>query len=220
MFKYLTSAGFLLALTCGVAFGQSPVKVDRNGTQFECKPQYTTSPDSNDPVVSVKLTLRDGNAHVVHIARSGQTFNRGDQYSLSSALWSNNQFTWKGRNNKKQTVTMVGTAKPMTEDDKWFSYTESVFEGGSANKTYEMFSVCTITSQPTNKEAGLVVAAPKAGQVSRAEADADARHPFGFRRLIIDTTSEAPEACFRFSRPLDPGAEARYGDYVGVEPKA
>ena len=115
---------------------------------------------------------------------------------------------------------MVGTAKPMTDDDKWFSYTESVFEGGSVNKTYEMFSVCTITSQPPKKKAGLVVVVPKAGQVSPAEADADAKHPFGFRRLIIDTTGEAPEACFRFSRPLDPRAEARYGDYVKVEPEA
>jgi len=82
-----------------------------------------------------------------------------------------------------------------------------------------MFSICTITSQPPKKEAGLVVVAPKAGQVSPAEADADAKHPFGFRRLIIDTTGEAPEACFRFSRPLDPRAEARYGDYVKVEPE-
>ena len=219
MFKYLTSAGFFLALACGVALGQSPAKVDRNGTQLECKPQYATSAPSRDPIVSIRLTLSDSNAQVVHIAQSGQTFNRADQYSLNSAVWSNNQFTWNGRNKKKSTVTMVGTAKPMTDDDKWFSYTESVFEGGSVNKTYEMFSICTITSQPPKKEAGLVVVAPKAGQVSPAEADADAKHPFGFRRLIIDTTGEAPEACFRFSRPLDPRAEARYGDYVKVEPE-
>jgi hypothetical protein len=31
MFKYLTSAGFFLALACGVALGQSTAKVDRNG---------------------------------------------------------------------------------------------------------------------------------------------------------------------------------------------
>ena len=55
MFKYLTSAGFLLILTCAVASGQSAAKVDRNGTQFECKPQYATSTDSNDPVVSIRL---------------------------------------------------------------------------------------------------------------------------------------------------------------------
>src|SRR5262245_23884669 len=220
MFKYLTSAGFFLALACGVALGQSTAKVDRNGTQLECKPQYATSAPSRDPIVSIRLTLSDTNAQVVHIAQSGQTFNRADQYNLNSAVWSNNQFSWNGRNKKKSTVTMVGTAKPMTDDDKWFSYTESVFEGGSVNKAYEMFSVCTITSQPPKKEAGLVVVVPKAGQVSRAEADADAKHPFGFRRLIIATTGDAPEACFRFSRPLDPRAEARYGDYVKVEPEA
>ena len=178
MFKYLT-AGFFLALACGVALGQSTAKVDRNGTQLECKPQYATSEDNHDPIVSIRLTLSDGKVDVVHIARSGQTFNRADQYSLNSAAWSNNQFTWNGKNNKKSTVTMVGTAKPMTGDDKWFSYTESVFEGGSANKTYEMFSVCTITSQPPNKEAGVVVV-PKGGQVSPAEADADAKHPSDF----------------------------------------
>jgi uncharacterized protein YfaS (alpha-2-macroglobulin family) len=222
MFKYLTSAGFFLALACGVAHGQSTAQaqVDRNGTQLECKPRYVTSADGHDPIVSIRLTLSDGNAQVIHIAQSGQTFNRADQYSVNSAVWSNNQFTWSGRNNKKTTVTMVGTAKPMTGDDKWFSYTESVFEGGSVNKTYEMFSVCAITSQPPKKQAGLVVVVPKAGQVSPAEADADARHPFGFRRLIIDTTGEAPEACFRFSRALDPHAEARYGDYVRIQPEA
>jgi hypothetical protein len=194
--------------------------VDRNGTQLECKPQYVTSADGHDPIVSIRLTLSDGNAQVIHIAQSGQTFNRADQYSVNSAVWSNNQFTWSGRNNKKSTVTMVGKAKPMTDDDKWFSYTESVFEGGSVNKTYEMFSVCAITSQPPKKQAGLVVVVPKAGQVSPAEADADARHPFGFRRLIIETTGEAPEACFRFSRALDPLGEARYGDYVRIQPEA
>ena len=76
MFKYLTSAGFFLALACGAALGQSTVKVDRNGTQLECKPQYVTSADSRDPIVSIRLTLSDGNAQVVHIAQSGQTFNR------------------------------------------------------------------------------------------------------------------------------------------------
>src|SRR5262249_26131724 len=175
MFKYLTSAGFFLALACGVALGQSTAKVDRNGTQLECKPQYATSAPSRDPIVSIRLTLSDGNAQVVHIAQSGQTFNSADQYSLNSAVCSNNQFTWNGRNKKKSTVSIVGRAKPMTDDDKWFSYTESVFEGGSVNKTYEMFSVCSITSQPPKKEAGLVVV-PKAGQVSPAEADADAKH--------------------------------------------
>jgi hypothetical protein len=153
MFKYLTSAGFFLVLACGVALGQSTAKVDRNGTQLECKPQYATSAES-DPIVAIMLILSDGKAQVVHIAQSGHTFNRADQYNLNSAVWSNNQFTWSGRNNKKSTVTMVGTAKPMTDDDKWFSYTESVFEGGSVNKTYEMFSVCSITSQPPKKEAG------------------------------------------------------------------
>ena len=38
--------------------------------------------------------------------------------------------------------------------------------------------------------------------------------------MIIDTNGETPEACFRFSRPLDPRAEARYGDYVKVKPEA
>src|SRR5262249_23510992 len=101
MFKYLTSAGFFLALASAVALGQSTAKVDRNGTRLECKPQYATSADGSDPIVSIRLTLSDGNAQVVHIAQSGRTFNRADQYSLNSAVWSNNQFTWNGRNNKK-----------------------------------------------------------------------------------------------------------------------
>jgi alpha-2-macroglobulin len=57
-----------------------------------------------------------------------------------------------------------------------------------------------------------------AGEPSAAERSIDAAHPFIFRRLVLDTSGDAPEACFRFSRPLDARAEAHYGDYVTVEP--
>ena len=56
--------------------------------------------------------------------------------------------------------------------------------------------------------------------VSAIEAQADARHGFEFRRLIIDRTGIHPEACFRFSRVLDDRAEVHYGDYFKTEPAA
>jgi hypothetical protein len=46
---------------------------------------------------------------------------------------------------KSPNLTMIGQLKPMTDDNKWFSYTESLFDNKSGNKTYEMFSVCSIT---------------------------------------------------------------------------
>ena len=58
----------------------------------------------------------------------------------------------------------------------------------------------------------------RANQPGAAELAADGSHPFEFRRLIVDSAGELPEACFRFTRPLDPRAEARYDDYVKIEP--
>ena len=46
-----------------------------------------------------------------------------------------------------------------------------------------------------------------------------ARPAFAFRRLLIDTSGVAPDACFRFSQDLDRRAEAHYEDYVRVEPR-
>jgi uncharacterized protein YfaS (alpha-2-macroglobulin family) len=59
---------------------------------------------------------------------------------------------------------------------------------------------------------------PRAGQPSAAERAADARHAFMFRRLILDTAGDVPEACLRFSRSLDPRPEAHYADYVMIDP--
>lgn len=59
---------------------------------------------------------------------------------------------------------------------------------------------------------------PRAGQPSAAERAADARHVFVFRRLVLDASGDVPEACLRFSRPLDPRPEAHYADYVTIDP--
>jgi alpha-2-macroglobulin len=70
------------------------------------------------------------------------------------------------------------------------------------------------------RPAALPVAAqpPRAGEPSAAEQATDAAHPFVFRRLVLDTSGDVPEACFRFSRSLDPRPEAHYGDYLAIEP--
>lgn len=47
----------------------------------------------------------------------------------------------------------------------------------------------------------------------------DAEKSFAFRRLLVNTGGDAPEACLRFSEPLDARAEAHYGDYLRVEPQ-
>lgn len=62
-----------------------------------------------------------------------------------------------------------------------------------------------------------IAAAVIPGSRAAAMAD-DTVKPFEFRRLIINTAGAAPEACFRFSRDLNPASEAHYGDYLKVEP--
>jgi len=44
--------------------------------------------------------------------------------------------------------------------------------------------------------------------------------PFTYLHVVEDTSKERPSACLRFSRPLDPGADAHYGDWVKLNPAA
>ena len=59
---------------------------------------------------------------------------------------------------------MVGQVKRMTDDNRWFSYVESLFNENSGLKTHEMFSVCT----PSAKNAEIAPAAPQCQILSRA----------------------------------------------------
>jgi uncharacterized protein YfaS (alpha-2-macroglobulin family) len=222
MMKLSIVAAVLMALT-ETAAAQARLTAEQNGMQLDCKPQYASSADRGDPITIIKLTLSDSKPQIVHVAQSGRTFNRAEQYSQTLAQWADGQFSWKGKNNKKPSLTMVGTLKAISDEPPIFAYTESLFDAAAANaKTFEMFSVCR-APQPAATKA---VAAPapavsgpqRAGELSPAEAQADAQHPFEFRRVLLDASREATEACFRFSRPLDPRAEAHYGDYVKLEP--
>jgi alpha-2-macroglobulin len=75
-----------------------------------------------------------------------------------------------------------------------------------------------VASRRTGEVTPVHVAAVRAGQPSADEVRTDGGHPFEFRRLILDTAGDMPEACFRFSRPLDARAEVHYGDYLKIEP--
>jgi hypothetical protein len=94
---------------------------------------------------------------------------------------------------------MIGTVKLISEDHKIYSYTESLFDAGASDaKTFEMFSVCTGGAQATKKEVvgsstKSAMERQKAGQITPAEAQADAKRPFEFRRLILDKSTEATE---------------------------
>jgi len=224
MIKLWFFAGLLTALSQNAAAAQVLLSAEQNGVQLECKPHYVSAADQGDPITIIKLTLSDMKPQIVHVAQSGRLFNRADQYTQTNAQWGDGQFSWKGRNKKKPNLTMVGTLKAISDEPKIYAYTESLFDAGAANaKTFEMFSLCT-AAPPAAKKTDVVSAAPaaiepqRAGQLTPSEAQADAKHPFEFRRLILDKSSEAAEACFRFSRPLDPRAEAHYGDYVKTEP--
>lgn len=41
---------------------------------------------------------------------------------------------------------------------------------------------------------------------------------FGYRRLVLNTGGDLPEACFQFTRDLDDSGETNYADYVRVTP--
>lgn len=62
-----------------------------------------------------------------------------------------------------------------------------------------------------------VTAAPAAAERPQPPAR-PADRPFAFQRLLIETNGDASDACFRFSQPLDPRAEAHYADYLRIEP--
>jgi hypothetical protein len=195
MFKFATLTGVFVALSCNAALAETALGADQNGLQLECKPQYVSAAENRDPIITIKLTLSDSKPQIVHVAQSGKTFNRADQYTQNAANWSNGQFSWNGKNNKKSTLTMVGTVKPISDDHKIYSYTESLFDAAAANaKTFEMFSVCTPVAQAAKKEVPsspvtLAMEPQKAGQITPTEAQADAKRRFEFRRLIIDKSS-------------------------------
>ena len=42
---------------------------------------------------------------------------------------------------------------------------------------------------------------------------------FAYQRLVLETTGDAPAACFQFTRPLDQSGETNYADYVRVSPR-
>jgi uncharacterized protein YfaS (alpha-2-macroglobulin family) len=225
MWKSSLSVGLVLASIVALSPSEAGSGAGSSSLVLECKPQYSTAPDIADPITIIRLSLTDGAPQIIHVARSGRTFSRADQYSFAEASWAGGQFTWTGKRKKSPNLTMVGQVKRMTDDDRWFSYVETLFNENSGLK-HEMFSVCS-PSTKTAKAAmqpatsGTQQHPPeKAGVVSHLEAQSDAQHGFEFRRLIIDRTRSTPEACFRFSRILDGGADAHYGDYIRTEPVA
>ena len=43
---------------------------------------------------------------------------------------------------------------------------------------------------------------------------------FAFHRLVIDTASDAPKACFQFTERLDQSGDVKYDDFIRLEPEA
>src|SRR5262245_38238079 len=224
MRKSLHWIGLVQALVLAPAIALSASKAgagaDFQPIALECKPQYSTAPDIRDPIIAIELTPIDRTPEIVHVSRSGRRFSRADQYSFTEASWAGGQFTWTGKRKKSPNLTMVGQVKRMTDDGRWFSYVESLFNETSGLKTHEMFSVCSsstksaATAQQPETLSTRQRTPQRAGVISALETQADALRGFEFRRLIIDRTETTPEACFRFSRMLDGKAEAHYSDYL------
>src|SRR4051812_9292373 len=92
--------GIFLVLAATTAAGQSASRVDLTRADLECKPQYVTSADDRDPIVTIRLRLSDGSAQILHVSQSGLSFNRAEQYSIKSESWTQGAFTWSGQNKK------------------------------------------------------------------------------------------------------------------------
>ena len=68
-----------------------------------------------------------------------------------------------------------------------------------------------------------VASAPMPASPSSAHPTTPAPAPappegFAFARLLIDSKGDNPEACLRFTQPLQAQAEAHYGDYLKLDP--
>ena len=81
--------------------------------------------------------------------------------------------------------------------------------------------------QRSGQRAGSETGAPvrrRAFQEPRADdAERPAPEPvegFAYRRLVLDTGSETPRACFQFTEALDAGGETNYADFVRLTPDA
>ena len=48
--------------------------------------------------------------------------------------------------------------------------------------------------------------------------EAETASAFGYRRLVLNTGGDLPEACFQFTRDLDDSGQTNYADYVRVTP--
>src|SRR4051794_18101566 len=184
MLKPWFSAGLVLSALIGFQAQVAAAPPQSGAMQLECKSQHATSPEARDPITTIKLSLANGNAQIIHVAQSGRTFNRAEQYAIKSALWADKQFAWSGASSKSPNMRMNGQLKPMTDDNKWFSYTETLVDSATGNKTYEMFSVCNAA---TLKTAAIVQpgetalprsAQPKAGVISAAEEQIDSKVDF------------------------------------------
>ncbi|MBI1365974.1 MAG: alpha-2-macroglobulin family protein [Alphaproteobacteria bacterium] len=58
---------------------------------------------------------------------------------------------------------------------------------------------------------------PRAANAPRPEAPS--QKGFGYTRLLLDTSGDAPKACFQFSERLDTSGKTNYADYVRVSPQ-
>jgi len=149
--KFLASVGCLLSFTASLfAFSAAkPVPLEKY-TSLECAVVKEKPPSRHDrdPVykIVVSLTLDDSgnveNLVVVHHTRSGETYNRDDQYVNSNLRQTpgKTDYYWTGTRAEHRSLTMRGNLW-RSRDNKWH-YSEELFKSGRLQ--YSMLSACHI----------------------------------------------------------------------------
>lgn len=135
----------LKALTVGATLcGSATTHADARS--FDCSVDGASALSSSDPIEHVVLDVVERSWSVVHLARSGASYQRSAQYrSLLSTGFPDP--TWVGINFKRPNVIMVGRLAP--RDGQTFIYSERSFDAKiGGQQVYEMDAVCWEHSVP------------------------------------------------------------------------
>ena len=70
----LLSVGLALASIVALPTSRADFSTGSDRLALQCKPQYATAPDTRDPITLINLSLSDRAPQIVHVARSGRSF--------------------------------------------------------------------------------------------------------------------------------------------------
>ena len=126
--RFTNSAGaFLLRLapvTIALSFAFDSASMAAQNFDLRCTPEPYTSYPARDPIVETHVSLYNGVWNIIHIAKSGATYDRSTQYHILNAV-SSNETLWVGTLLNQPWFTMHGE---VFGDGDRFTYVETIFD--------------------------------------------------------------------------------------------